>query len=59
MQLLFDTLGIKRFPITKKSEKGKWKELQQQLEDARAKKAIDVFELIKQTKLIPYPPKTG
>lgn len=57
MQLLFDTLGIKRFPITKKSEKGKWKELQQQLEDARAKRAIDVFELIKQTKLIPIPPK--
>src|SRR5699024_12151402 len=45
------------FPITKKSEKGKWKELQQQLEDARAKRAIDVFELIKQTKLIPIPPK--
>lgn len=57
MQLLFDTLGIKRFPITKKSEKGKWKELQQQLEDARVKRAIDVFELIKQTKLIPIPPK--
>lgn len=57
MQLLFDTLGIKRFPITKKSEKVKWKELQQQLEDARTKRAIDVFELIKRTKLIPIPPK--
>lgn len=51
MQLLFDTLGIKRFPIKKKSEKVKWKELQQQLEIARTKRAIDVFELIKQTKL--------
>lgn len=57
MQLLFDTLGIKRFPITKKSEKVKWKELQQQLEDARTKRAIDLFELIKRTKLIPIPPK--
>lgn len=57
MQLLFDTLGIKRFPIKKKSEKVKWKELQQQLEIARTKRAIDVFELIKQTKLIPIPPK--
>ena len=57
MQLLFDTLGIKRFPIKKKSEKVKWKELQQQLEDARTKRAIDVFELIKRTKLIPIPPK--
>ena len=57
MQLLFDTLGIKRFPIKKKSEKVKWKDLQQQLEDARTKRAIDVFELIKRTKLIPIPPK--
>ena len=57
MQLLFDTLGIKRFPIKKKSEKVKWKELQQQLEIARTKRAIDVFELIKRTKLIPIPPK--
>ena len=57
MQLLFDTLGMKHFPIKKKSEKAKWKELQQQLEDARTKRAIDVFELIKRTKLIPIPPK--
>lgn len=57
MQLLFDTLGIKRFPITQKSEKAKWKELQKQLEDARTKRAIDVFELISQSKLIPIPPK--
>ena len=57
MQLLFDTLGIKRFPIKKKSEKAKWKELQQQLENARTKRAIDVFELVKQSKLIPIPPK--
>ena len=57
MQLLFDTLGIKRFPITKKSEKGKWKELQQQWESARAKRAVDVFELIKQTNSITIHPK--
>lgn len=57
MQLLFDTLGIKRYPITKKSEKSKWSNLQEQLSEARNKKAIDVFELIVQTKLIPIPPK--
>lgn len=57
MQLLFNTLGIKRFPITKKSEKSKWRELQEQLNEARTKKAIDVFELIHQTKLVPIPPK--
>lgn len=57
MSLLFDTLGVKRYPITKKSEKLKWRELQHQLKEARAKRAIDVFELIKQTKLVPIPPK--
>ena len=57
MQLLFDTLGIKRYPITKKAEKNKWKELQRQLDEARKKRAIDVFELVKQSKLIPIPPK--
>lgn len=57
MQLLFDTLGIKRYPITKKSEKTKWKNFQEQLEEARKKKAIDVFEVIIQTKLIPIPPQ--
>lgn len=57
MQLLFDTLGIKRYPITKKSEKSKWRALQDQLSEARNKKAIDVFEVINETKLIPIPPK--
>ena len=57
MQLLFDTLGIKRYPITKKSEKSKWKNLQEQLCEARKKRAIDVYEVINKTKLIPVPPK--
>jgi len=57
MQLLFDTLGIKRYPITQKSEKTKWKNLLEQLDEAREKKAIDVFEVINQTQLIPIPPK--
>ena len=57
MQLLFDTLGIKRYPITKKAEKNEWRILQQQLSEARAKRAIDVFELVNKSKLIPVPPK--
>lgn len=57
MQLLFDTLGIKRYPITKKTEKGKWKSFQEQLQEARTKRAIDVLNVINQTKLIPMPPK--
>lgn len=56
-QLLFDTLGINRSPITKKSEKARWRMLQKQLEEARTKKAIDVLELIWQSTLIPKPPK--
>ena len=57
MQLLFDTLGIKRYPITKKSEKNEWRILQQQLSEARMKRAIDVFEVVNKSKLIPIPPK--
>ena len=56
-QLLFDTLGIKRYPITKKSEKIRWQELRKQLVEARTQKAINVIELVYQTGLIPIPPK--
>lgn len=56
MQLLFDVLGIERVPITKKTEKAKWKELKRRLGDARSRRAIDVFELVKNSELIPIPP---
>lgn len=56
-QLLFDTLGIKRYPITKKSEKTKWKSLYNQLTEVRTQKAIDVLETIIHSQLIPIPPK--
>lgn len=56
MQLLFDTLGVKRYPITNRAEKNKWKALRDQLREARTKRAIDVIEVIEQTKLIPVPP---
>lgn len=55
-QLLFDTLDIKRYPITRKSEKAKWQEFRKQLAEARTQKAIDVLELVRQTDLIPMPP---
>ena len=57
MQLLFDALEIKRYPITKKSEKARWKNFHKQLKEVRRKKAIDVFELVNQSNLIPVPPK--
>ncbi len=59
MQLLFNTLGIKRYPITQKVEKTKWKILNQNLEQARNKKAIDVIKSIIDSKLIPLPPQVG
>ena len=55
-QLLFDTLGIKRYPITKKSEKAEWKNLYNQLTNARTQKASDVLETIIHSRLIPIPP---
>ena len=55
-QLLFDILGIKRYPITKKSEKAEWKNLYNQLTEVRAQKAIDVLKTIIHSHLIPIPP---
>lgn len=57
MQLLFDTLGVKNYPITKKSEKALWKELKQILDQVRELKAIDVVKAIDDSNLIPIPPK--
>jgi len=56
MQLLFDTLGIERYPVSKKAEKAKWKKLEQTLEKTRANKAIDVLKTVIDSNLIPIPP---
>lgn len=56
MQLLFDVLG-KQYPITKKSEKNKWKRLKDDLKESRDKRAVDVLKVIYENKLIPIPPK--
>lgn len=55
-QLLFDALGIERYPITKKEDKTKWKDFLNNLEKARKERTIDVFNLIKNSNLIPIPP---
>jgi DNA helicase II len=57
MQLLFNTLGIKRYPITNKTEKKQWKLLKQNLDQARNKKSVDVIKIIVDSKLIPLPPQ--
>ncbi len=56
MQLLFDTLGIKKYPITRKSEKKKWKDFEIALKEARSQRAIDVLKIVSEFKLIPIPP---
>lgn len=53
MKLLFDTLKVKRYPITKKCEKVKWKILEEQLMHVRAQKAIDVLKVVIESELIP------
>lgn len=55
MQLLFNTLGIRRFPIETKKEKLKWKQFENNLTTARTKNAIDVLECVISSKLIPIP----
>ena len=57
MQLLFDTIGVKRYPITKKAEKTGWNNLKLELEIARMKKAIDVLDVVINSSLIPTPPQ--
>ncbi len=55
MQLLFDTLKVKRYPINRKSEKQCWKELRERLSVARSQKSIDVLKTVLDSKLIPVP----
>ncbi len=55
MPLLFETLGVKRYPITKKSQKKQWKTLQNDLITAQGKLAIDVLKTVIQSNLVPIP----
>lgn len=56
MQLLFDTLGVRRYPITTKAEKIKWRELECLLKQVRNERTIDVVKVVIDSKLIPIPP---
>ena len=54
---LFAVLGVKRYPISKKSDKIRWHELRRSLENARSSKAIDVINTVVESGLVPIPPK--
>lgn len=56
MQLLFDSLGVKQYPIKTKAEKAKWKEFQITISELRKQKAIDVLNAVKSFGLLPIPP---
>jgi len=56
MQLLFDTLKLKRYPIQTKADKGKWKNLYEQLLQVRKKKTVDVLKVVIESGLISVPP---
>ena len=53
---LFEALGVKRYPISKKSDKIRWHELRRVLESARNSKAIDVINVVAESGLVPIPP---
>lgn len=55
--LLFETLGIKRYPIQKKSEKAAWTSFKSNLAKCREKTTVDVLKLVDGAGLIPIPPK--
>ncbi len=57
MPLLFETLGVRRYPINKKSEKLIWNQLMLKLRVAREKSTKDVLDLVISSKMIPIPPQ--
>lgn len=57
MQLLFETLSVKRYPIARKADKSRWKHLEQALEIERSKKGIDVLKTVIESKLVLIPPQ--
>lgn len=56
MQLLFDTLKLKRYPVKSKSDKTKWKKFEEQLNKVRKERAIDVLKVVIESELIAVPP---
>ena len=57
MNSLFDALGINRYPIVSKSQKTKWLNLRNELENARKLNTKSVLDTVINSGLIPVPPK--
>lgn len=56
MQLLFDTLKLKRYPIQTKADKEKWKVFYEKLSQVRKQKTVDVLKVVIESGLISVPP---
>ncbi|MCK9170505.1 MAG: AAA family ATPase [Treponema sp.] len=54
---LCDVLKVKRYPITKKSDKRIWNELKEKISNARSKTLFDVLSIIKNSSVIPFSDK--
>lgn len=57
IKLLFQVLGVKHYPINKKSEKQQWLDLYSKLSLARKERIIDVISCIIESKLVPVSDK--
>jgi DNA helicase-2/ATP-dependent DNA helicase PcrA len=55
-QLLFESLGVRRYPIHTKAQKQEWSALKDKLEYARMGIVSDVLNIVIKSKLIPIPP---
>jgi DNA helicase-2/ATP-dependent DNA helicase PcrA len=55
-QLLFESLGVQRYPINRKAQKQEWSVLKDKLEYARDGIVSDVLNIAIKSKLIPIPP---
>lgn len=56
MQLFFDTLKLKRYPIQTKADKENWKVFYEQLIQVRKQKTVDVLKVVIEAGLISVPP---
>lgn len=59
MPLLFETLGIKRYPINSKAEKLRWNEFSKKLGSARTQTVEKVLSTIIESGLVPIPPQVS
>ncbi|MCH5315618.1 MAG: AAA family ATPase [Eubacterium sp.] len=55
MVLLFETLGVKQYPITKRAQKRQWQQFMIDMTECRSKAAYDVLKMTVQSGLVPIP----